>query len=107
LKKLSSKNSASTVSAGYIKVACHLADNVKVRKESWGLLFYSPPRHKVCFVRSGDWLSPENLKGHWTAAGLAESIAGRTGIPVEVIEHSLEKMTGRLIDSRMVVDELR
>lgn len=84
-----------------------LADNVRVRKESWGLLFYSPPRHKVCFVRSGDWLSPDSLAGEWTIIGLAENIAGRTGTPVEVIERCLQKMTGRLIDSRMVVDELR
>ena len=84
-----------------------LADNVRVRKESWGLLFYSPPRHKVCFVRSGDWLSPDSFTGEWTVAGLAENIAGRTGTSAGVIERSLRKMTGQLIHSRMVVDELR
>jgi putative mycofactocin binding protein MftB len=84
-----------------------LADGVRVRKESWGLLFYSPPRHKVCFVRSGDWLSPDSLVGEWTVAGLAEDIAARTGAPAEAVERSLEKMTGQLINSRMVVDELR
>jgi putative mycofactocin binding protein MftB len=84
-----------------------LADNVRVRKESWGLLFYSPPRHKVCFVRSGGWLSPDSFKGEWTVTGLAASIAARTGTPAEAVERSLEKMTGKLIDSRMVVDGLR
>jgi len=88
-------------------MACRLADNVRVRKESWGLLFYSPPRHKVCFVRSGNWLSPDSFNGEWTVAGLAESIAGRTGSPAGVIERSLQKMTGQLVDSRTVVDELR
>lgn len=88
-------------------MACRLADNVRVRKESWGLLFYSPPRHKVCFVRSGDWLSPDNLAGEWTVTGLAESIDGRTGTPAGAVERSLQKMNGQLIASGMVVDELR
>ena len=88
-------------------MACRLAEHVRVRKESWGLLFYSPPRHKVCFVRSGDWLSPDSFTGEWTVAGLAESIAGRTGTPAGAVERSLHKMTGQLIASRMVVDELR
>lgn len=88
-------------------MALRLADNVRVRKESWGLLFYSPPRHKVCFVRSGDWLSPNSLAGEWTVAELAKGIAVSIGIPAEAVERSLEKMTGQLINSRMVVDELR
>ena len=88
-------------------MAFRLAESVRVRKESWGLLFYSPPRRKVCFVRSGDWLSPDSLAGEWTVAGLAEGIAARTGAPAGIVERSLEKMTGQLINSRMVVDELR
>ena len=58
-------------------------------------------------MRSGDWLSPDSLAGEWTVTGLAKDIAGRTGTPAGVIERSLHKMTGQLIDSRMVVDELR
>ena len=80
-----------------------LAENVRVRKESWGLLFYAPTRHKVCFVGSGGWLSPESLDGDWTVAGLAEDIAGRTGTPAETIERSLHKMTGQLQDSGMII----
>jgi hypothetical protein len=88
-------------------MACRLADNVRVRKESWGLLFYSPPRHKVCFVRSGGWLSPDSFAGAWTVDGLAESITAGTGTPTGAVERSLQKMTGQLIASGMVVDELR
>jgi putative mycofactocin binding protein MftB len=88
-------------------MAYRLAENVRVRKERWGLLFYSPPNHKVCFVKSGDWLSPDNLAGEWTVTGLAARIAERTGTPAEVIERPLQKMTGQLTNSRMVVDELR
>jgi len=39
--------------------------------------------------------------------GLAESITGRTGTPAEAVKRSLHKMNCQLIDSRMVVDELR
>ena len=83
-----------------------LAKNVQVRKESWGLLFYSQPRHKVCFVRSGDWLFPEYFDGTWTFSELVGDIARRTGNPDDVIESSLQKTTKYLMDSEMIVNEL-
>jgi hypothetical protein len=83
-----------------------LADGVQVRKESWGLLFYLPSRHKVFFVRSGDWLEPRHFDGTWTPADTAADIARRTGAPAEVIERSLPRLTARLAASRMVTDEI-
>ncbi len=88
-------------------MTCRLADNVQVRKESWGLLFYSPSRHKVCFVRSGDWLYPEHFNGTWTLDGIVNDIAGRTGTPAEIIESSLPGVAGRLIKNRVITNEIR
>ena len=87
-------------------MACRLADSVQVRKESWGLLFYQQARHKVSFVRSGDWLYPAHFDGTWTFTDIAEDIAGRTDTPTEIIERALPKLTDRLLANRMIVDEV-
>jgi hypothetical protein len=79
-----------------------LAENVQVRKENWGLLFYSQPRHKVCFVRSGSWLDPAHFNGGWSLEGLADDIAGRTGRSPGSVSRSLRKLTGYLVASGMV-----
>jgi len=80
-----------------------LADNVQVRKESWGLLFYQPSRHKVCFVKSGDWLYPTHFDGTWTSQGIIDDISRRTGAPSEIIERSLPGLTDHLIKNRVIV----
>ena len=85
---------------------CQLADDVQVRKESWGLLLYSQRRHKICFVKSGDWLDPEYFNRNWTVSSVAGDIAKRTGNPPKIVEHSLHKLTGCLKANRMIVDEL-
>jgi putative mycofactocin binding protein MftB len=84
-----------------------LADSVQVRKESWGLLFYSQTLHKLCFVRSGHWLEPEHFNGAWSLDELATDIAARTKKSPEKVRSLLEKLTERLKEKRMVVDELR
>jgi len=88
-------------------MTCRLADNVQVRKESWGLLFYMQTRHKVCFVRSGDWLYPEHFDGTWTFDSIINDIAGRTDTPAEIIERALPRLTERLTKKRMIIDEVR
>lgn len=85
---------------------CRLAEGVQVRKESWGLLFYSEPRHKLCFVRSRDWLFPEHFDGTWTFEAMITDIAGRTGLPLETIERSMPKLAGQLTDGIMIADGL-
>ena len=91
---------------GILSMAYRLEENVQVRKESWGLLFYAQSRHKVCFVRSGDWLYPEHFDGTWTFEGMAGDIAGRIGTPAEIIERSLPKLTEHLRANRIIVNEL-
>jgi hypothetical protein len=87
-------------------VSYRLAGTVQVRKEGWGLLFYIPSRHKVCFVRSGDWLSPAHFDGTWTSDSIVTDIAGRTGTPPEIIERSLPSLTDHLIKNRVITDEI-
>jgi putative mycofactocin binding protein MftB len=83
----------------------HLAKNVQVRKENWGLLFYSQTQDRVCFVRSGDWLYPQHFNGTWTFDGLVNDITCRIGTSAEVIERSIQKLTKSLMDSGMIVNE--
>jgi putative mycofactocin binding protein MftB len=87
-------------------VAYRLANNVQVRKESWGLLFYSSDKHKLRFVKSGEWLEPEHLDGTWTMLRLAEDVAGHRGSPVEVIQPSIHKLLDYLVDSELIINEL-
>jgi putative mycofactocin binding protein MftB len=84
-----------------------LADSVQVRKESWGLLFYRQTQHKVCFIRSGGWLFPAHFDGTWTLESITDDIAGRAGVPMEIIERSLSKLTERLFKDRVITDEVR
>jgi hypothetical protein len=92
--------------AGYTRMIYRLADNVQVRKESWGLLFYSQSRHKVCFVKSGDWLSPAHFDGTWTLASISEDISKHADRPAESIERTLCKLTQNLAAGRMITDEV-
>ncbi len=84
-----------------------LADDVQVRKESWGLLFYRQALHNVCFVRSGDWLLPSHFEGNWTPQNIIDDISGRTGRPAEFIERSLSRLTDYLIKNRVIINEIR
>jgi hypothetical protein len=83
-----------------------LVENVQVRKETWGLLFYSQSHHKACFVKSGDWLNPEHFNGTWTHDGIIKDIAWKTGAPAETIERYLTGLTGRLTAKRIIIDEV-
>jgi putative mycofactocin binding protein MftB len=84
-----------------------LADGVQVRRESWGLLFYRPGPHKLCFVKSADWLNPDHFDGSWTFASVVGDISRRTGAPAATIERSLLRLTDRLVKNRVILDEIR
>jgi hypothetical protein len=86
-------------------MALHLAKNVQVRKEDWGLLFYSPARHGVCFIRSGDWLYPRYFDGTWTFDDMVDDISERTETPTKPIEQIMRKLIPNLVERRMIVDE--
>ena len=84
----------------------HIAPDVQVRKESWGLLFYLQTPHKLCFVRSGDWLFPEHFNGTWTLERIVDDITRNTGAPSEVIERSVSKLIKHLASNGIIVDEI-
>ena len=84
-----------------------LADGVQVRKESWGLLFYRQAQHKLCFVKSGDWLLPAHFDGAWTYSDIIADISRRTRAPAEIIERALPRLAGRLIKHRVILNEIR
>jgi len=84
-----------------------LADGVQVRRESWGLLFYRQAQHKLCFVKSGDWLQPAHFDGSWNTNSLIDDISCRTGVPAEIIERSLPQLTTHLVKNRVIINEVR
>jgi putative mycofactocin binding protein MftB len=83
-----------------------LADNIQVRQESWGLLFYASIQHRLRFVKSGDWLHPGYFDGTWTYASLVADIARRRDTPAEVVERSLQKLLQYLTRNGLIVYEL-
>jgi len=88
-------------------VPFRLADGVQVRRESWGLLFYRQAQHKLCFVKSGDWLLPEHFDGSWDWKSITGDISRRAGVPVEIIERSLPRLAARLVKNSVISDEVR
>jgi putative mycofactocin binding protein MftB len=88
-------------------VPFRLADDVQVRQESWGLLFYRQTQHKLCFVKSADWLLPAHFDGTWTLEGIVDDIYRRTRVPPEIIERSLSPLTDHLARNQVITDEIR
>ncbi len=85
----------------------HLVEFVQVRKESWGLLFYSQNQHRLFFVKSSNWLEPRHFDGTWNFASLVNDIATRTGTAADKVKPTLQKVTDNLVKNGMVVHELR
>jgi hypothetical protein len=81
--------------------------NVQVRQESWGLLFYRQEPHKLCFVKSGNWLQPGHFDGTWTLEAIAGDVCRRTGAPPETVDRALPRLADRLIKNRVISDEIR
>lgn len=86
-------------------MALRLAENVQVRKESWGLLFYTSARHGVCFIRSGDWLYPQYFDGTWAFGDIVGDIIERIGTSTRTIEDTVLKLITQLVERRIIVNE--
>jgi hypothetical protein len=54
-----------------------LVNGVQVRKQNWGLLFYTQTQHRLFFVRSRDWLFPQHFDGTWNSENLVKDISLR------------------------------
>ena len=87
-------------------MAYRLSDGVQLRKESWGLLFYSQKQHRLFFVKSREWLFPFHFDGTWTFDRLVKDIAQRTGNATDLIESNLHKSIDNLLKNGMVTHEL-
>lgn len=77
-----------------------------MRKESWGLLFYSQIIHRLFFIKSEDWLYPRHFDGAWPVEKVIEDIAVRTGKPPEIIEPALVKLLENLVKNGTIEHEL-
>ena len=86
-------------------MVCRLAKDVQVRKESWGLLFYSSAKHKLRFIRSGDLLYPRHFDGTWTLEHLVDDVARRKDNSVNAINPSIQNLIKYLIDSELIINE--
>ena len=84
-----------------------LASGTQVRKEDWGLLFYSQTHHKVSFIRSSDWLFPSYFDGTWNSEGMLADIAQRKEASAEAVAPSVAKLIGHLVERGMIVDAIR
>jgi putative mycofactocin binding protein MftB len=83
-----------------------LAEDVRVRQESWGLLLYSHSRHRLSFVRSGRWLSPEHFTGTWNFSEIVRDVTQRNGLTIDRVEPVLRKLTANLLKNGMIFHEL-
>ena len=83
-----------------------LAEGIQVRKETWGLLFYSSTNHKIHFVKSGDLLHPEYFDGTQTLKDIVVDVSTRTGSSQLTVRPSLEKSFKHLVDVGLIVREI-
>ena len=82
-----------------------LAKGVQVRKEDWGLLFYSQGEHKIYFVRSDNRLQPLYSDGTFQPDSLYWGETNIKGSSPEVIEHSVPKLMTHLVERGIIVDK--
>lgn len=82
-----------------------LATGVQVRKEDWGLLFYSQGESKIYFAKSGDWLYPAYSNGTSRHDSLCFDVADGTRTASQAIEHSVQKLISYLVGRGIIVNE--
>ncbi|MBN1191671.1 MAG: hypothetical protein JXA46_18100 [Dehalococcoidales bacterium] len=83
-----------------------LPGDVQLRKESWGLLFYSQNQHRLFFVKSREWLSPFHFDGTWSFDRLAGDIVQRTGASQDQVKETLGRTIEKLLMNGFVIHEL-
>ncbi len=89
------------------KMVLQLAPLVQVRKENWGLLFYSQARHKVTFVKSGELIQPQYFDPGWDIDSILKDIGQRTGKDRSALAKEVERLVDQLLKSKVVEDGLR
>ena len=85
----------------------HLAQGIRVRKESFGLLFYNPRGPKLTFLHSGPWIHPEFLSGQLSLNEWIQSqFPALSEEKVLKVEATLLRALSRLIERGLVVETL-
>jgi putative mycofactocin binding protein MftB len=82
-----------------------LAKGVQVRKEDWGLLFYSPGEHKIYFAKSDNSVWPLCSDGRFQPDSLCYDEADGPGSSPEAMEHSVLKLITYLVERGIIVDK--
>jgi putative mycofactocin binding protein MftB len=100
------KSKTMTNSAPVENMGLRLAEMVQVRKESWGLLFYSQTQHRMFFVRSGKLLTPARFDGRWTFETLVADVARKQPDQAKNLNATLKKLIDNLVKNGMVINEL-
>lgn len=77
-------------------------DWVRVREESFGLLFYDARSTRLTFVRSGDSLSAPPFTGARRVLGVRSVGGQRQAVLVRLLEHLAAK--GLIVDARSSTD---
>jgi putative mycofactocin binding protein MftB len=84
-----------------------LRSGVRVRKESFGLLFYYRDGPKLTFVYSGPWIRPEFFSGRLTLREWfkQESLkdSGRKSLG---LEGKISRVLSRLVNKGLIVETL-
>ena len=83
----------------------HLAKGVQVRKEDWGLLFYSQGENKIYFAKSGDLLQPIHSDDTFKLAINHSEKSNSSANSAKSIEESIQKLIASLIERGIVVRE--
>jgi putative mycofactocin binding protein MftB len=79
-----------------------LAEGVQVRKEGWGLLFYSQGKSKIYFVKSGDRLHPLSYDGTFQP----DSLEYRPTNSLDILsEHPAQRLISQLVERGLIVNE--
>jgi putative mycofactocin binding protein MftB len=84
-----------------------LQKGVRVRKENFGLLFYSRNGPKLTFVHTGPWIHPDFFSGHFTikewlnSKRLCDSGENPPGL-----ETKISRALSRLADKGLIVETL-
>jgi putative mycofactocin binding protein MftB len=84
-----------------------LQKGVRVRKENFGLLFYSRNGPKLTFVHTGPWMHPDFFSGHFTVKEwLKSKRLCDSGEKPSGLESKISRALSRLADRGLIVETL-
>jgi len=95
----------SAESIDYGKRFYRLADRISVRKERFGLLFYSPIGPRLTFVHSGTWIQPELFEGNISLKKwLADQGSFLSGQTLGEMGRRLSTVLSKLVQKELIVE---